>query len=51
MSPTVPKNKNKHQIRTEETQAKILDAAEAASRRLSIEAIHIVDALRRPGAP
>jgi AcrR family transcriptional regulator len=30
MSPSPPKDKNKHQARTEETQAKILDAAEAA---------------------
>jgi AcrR family transcriptional regulator len=49
MSPTVPKNKNKHQIRTEETQAKILDAAEAAFSERGFENTQLEDIATRAG--
>jgi AcrR family transcriptional regulator len=49
MPPSLQKDKNKHQVRTEETQAKILDAAEAIFSEQGFEKTQLEEVAARAG--
>ena len=49
MPPSIQKEKNKHQVRTEETQAKILDAAEAIFSEQGFEKTQLEEVASRAG--
>ena len=49
MPPSLQKEKNKHQVRTEETQAKILDAAEAIFSEQGFEKTQLEEVASRAG--
>jgi AcrR family transcriptional regulator len=49
MPPSLQKEKNKHQVRTEETQAKILDAAEAIFSEQGFEKTQLEEVAARAG--
>jgi AcrR family transcriptional regulator len=49
MSPSLQKDKNKHQVRTEETQARILDAAEAIFSEQGFEKTQLEEVAARAG--
>ena len=49
MAKAIPTDKNKHQIRTEETRAKILDAAEAVFSEKGFEKAQLEEVAARAG--